>query len=124
VNILSSSRTNRLARGIAISFLSFIAVLGIAMPASADSVGEEYETAILGNVRVDGEPIQGVRIVVDGNGYTAETVTDEKGRWLIGVPQTGKYNVTLDESTLPEGIAVYRWCLEPLDFQTLPTARW
>jgi hypothetical protein len=49
VNILSSSRTNRLARGIAISFLSFIAVLGIAMPASADSVGEEYEAAILGN---------------------------------------------------------------------------
>ena len=106
MNILSSSRTNRLARGIAISFLSFIAVLGIAMPASADSVGEEYEAAILGNVRIDGEPIQGVRIVVDGNGYTAETVTDEKGRWLIGVPQTGKYNVTLDESTLPEGIAV------------------
>ena len=106
MNILSSSRTNRLARGIAISFLSFIAVLGIAMPASADSVGEEYEAAILGNVRVDGEPLQGVRIVVDGNGYTAETVTDEKGRWLIGVPQTGKYNVTLDESTLPEGIAV------------------
>ena len=106
MNILSSSRTNRLARGIAISFLSFIAVLGIAMPASADSVGEEYEAAILGNVRVDGEPLQGVRIVVDGNGYTAETITDEKGRWLIGVPQTGKYNVTLDESTLPEGIAV------------------
>ena len=106
MNILSSSRTNRLARGIAISFLSFIAVLGIAMPASADSVGEEYEAAILGNVRIDGEPIQGVRIVVDGNGYNAETVTDEKGRWLIGVPQTGTYNVTLDESTLPEGIAV------------------
>ena len=101
-----SSAQQRFSRTLAISFLALIAALGVSIPASADSVGEEYSAAILGNVRIDGEPVQGVRIVVEGNGYTAETVTDEKGRWLIGVPETGKYNVTLDESTLPEGIAV------------------
>jgi len=105
VKFLSSAQ-QRFSRTLAISFLALIAALGVSIPASADSVGEEYSAAILGNVRIDGEPVQGVRIVVEGNGYTAETVTDEKGRWLIGVPETGKYNVTLDESTLPEGIAV------------------
>jgi len=101
-----SSASSSLARGFAISFLALIAALGVSLPASADTVGEEYSAAILGNVRIDGEPVQGVRIVVEGNGYQAETVTDERGRWLVGVPQVGKYNVTLDESTLPEGIAV------------------
>jgi len=105
VKFLSSAQ-QRFSRTLAISFLALIAALSVSIPASADSVGEEYSAAILGNVRIDGEPVQGVRIVVEGNGYTAETVTDEKGRWLIGVPETGKYNVTLDESTLPEGIAV------------------
>lgn len=101
-----SSASARIARGFAITFLALLAALSVGLPATADSVGEEYSAAILGNVRIDGEPVQGVRIIVEGNGYTAETVTDERGRWLVGVPQVGKYNVTLDESSLPEGIAV------------------
>jgi branched-chain amino acid transport system permease protein len=105
VNFLSSAQ-KRFSHTLAICFLALIAALGVPLSAGADSVGEEYTAAILGNVRIDGEPVPGVRIIAEGNGYSAETVTDEKGRWLIGVPETGKYNVTLDESTLPEGIAV------------------
>lgn len=81
--------------------------LGLAVtPANADSVGTEYTNAITGNVRYDGEPIQNVRIVVEGGGYVAETVTDDRGRWFIGVPESGTYSVTLDEATLPQGISV------------------
>jgi branched-chain amino acid transport system permease protein len=76
--------------------------------ALADSVGEEYERGITGNVKLDGEPLSGVRITVDGGGYSAETVTGADGKWFIGVPGTegDAYKITLDQTTLPEGIAV------------------
>ncbi|QKJ25914.1 branched-chain amino acid ABC transporter permease [Aquiluna borgnonia] len=76
--------------------------------ALADSVGEEYERGITGNVKLDGEPLSGIRITVDGGGYSAETVTGADGKWFIGVPGTegDAYKITLDQTTLPEGIAV------------------
>lgn len=107
MKFLSASNPARLLKAIIFGFIALLIGAGLTIsPAAADSVGEEYKDAITGNVRIDGEPIQGVRIVVDGNGYNAETVTDENGRWFIGVPARATYNVTLDESTLPEGIAV------------------
>jgi branched-chain amino acid transport system permease protein len=44
--------------------------------------------------------------VVSGAGYTAETVTDFEGKWLIGVPEKAGYSVSLDQESLPTGIAV------------------
>lgn len=86
--------------------LGLLAVAG-ASPAYASEVNtDEFSDRIFGNVQLDREPLEGVRIVVDGNGYTAEAVTDVDGRWAIGVPERGDYSVTLDEETLPEGIAV------------------
>lgn len=75
-------------------------------PANADTVGDEFSDKIVGNVKNEGEALEGVRIVVSGNGYTAETVTDAEGKWQIGVPEKASYTVTLDQATLPEGIAV------------------
>jgi neutral amino acid transport system permease protein len=74
--------------------------------ASADAVGEDLPYRVQGNVKNEGVPLSGVRIVVSGGGYTAETVTDEEGKWLIGVPEKAGYSVSLDQSTLPAGIAV------------------
>jgi neutral amino acid transport system permease protein len=74
--------------------------------ASADEVGSEYDFQISGNVKNNGLPLEDVRIVVSGGGYTAETVTDVDGKWKIGVPEKSTYSVVLDESTLPAGIAV------------------
>jgi branched-chain amino acid transport system permease protein len=81
-------------------------LLALPMSASADEVGTEYEFSIGGNVQLDGEPLAGVKMTVSGNGYAASTVTDDEGRWLVGVPEKAAYEVTLDENTLPEGIAV------------------
>jgi branched-chain amino acid transport system permease protein len=78
----------------------------VASPAQADEVGTEYADTIAGNVKNEGRALQGVRIIVEGNGYSAETVTDSDGQWAIGVPERGTYSVTLVEDTLPEGIAV------------------
>jgi branched-chain amino acid transport system permease protein len=78
----------------------------IAAPAMADEVGEEYSDKIAGNIKVEGEPLAGVQIVVEGNGYRAEVVTDAQGQWIVGVPEKGTYAVTLVEDTLPAGISV------------------
>jgi len=81
-------------------------MLSVSAPAIADSVGEEYETVIFGNVKIEGEPVAGVEITAEAGGYSATTVTDADGRWSIGVPEKGVYTVTLNEDTLPAGIAV------------------
>lgn len=77
-----------------------------ATSASADEVGADLPYKVQGNVKNEGIALEGVRIVVSGGGYTAETVTDADGKWLIGVPEKAGYSVSLDQSSLPEGIAV------------------
>ena len=73
----------------------------------ADEVGtDEYDYIFSGNVKNDGVPLEDVKITVEGNGYTAEVVTDAEGQWKIGVPDKAKYTVTLDEETLPKGVIV------------------
>jgi branched-chain amino acid transport system permease protein len=77
-----------------------------ATSASADEVGADLPYRVQGNVKNEGTALEGVRIVVSGGGYSAETVTDSDGKWLIGVPEKGGYTVSLDQTTLPDGIAV------------------
>lgn len=84
--------------------LVLLGLFAIPMPASAD---EDDPYRISGNVQLDGEPLEGVRLTVDGPGGEQEVETDENGQWRVGVPERGEtYVVTLDEDTLPEGIAV------------------
>jgi Branched-chain amino acid ABC-type transport system, permease components len=96
-------------RRLIIAFLALVLGLGgvvFASPAHADTVGDEYEFQIFGNVKNEGEPLNDVLIQISGNGYSAEVRTDENGQWGIGVPERGTYQITLVEDTLPEGIAV------------------
>ena len=97
-----------LPRLLLISLLAaLLSIAGLsATPSHADSVGEDLPYGISGNVKLDGEGLAGIRISVQSDGYGAETVTDAEGRWFIGVPDKAPYTVTLDETTLPEGIAV------------------
>ena len=75
--------------------------------ATADEIGtDEYDYYFAGNVKYDGDPLEDVLIKVSGGGYNAEVVTDAEGKWKIGVPEKEKYDVTLDESTLPAGVIV------------------
>ena len=106
---LSNSRTGS-KYWIQISLLTTVLTLifgGLfSTSAMADEVGDDLPYRVQGNVKNEGVPLSGVRIVVSGGGYTAETVTDEEGKWLIGVPEKAGYSVSLDQSTLPAGIAV------------------
>lgn len=91
-----------------IALLSALFGLAFASPAFANQgeAGADFSDGISGIIREDGEPLAGVRLTVTGMGYTAEVFTGEDGRWRIGVPDVGQYELSLDESSLPEGIAV------------------
>jgi neutral amino acid transport system permease protein len=95
----------KLSKGFIVLFLALVSALA-GHPAYADSVGDEFKDRISGNVQFEGTPLEGVLIKVSGQGYEAEVVTDAEGKWRVGVPSKGDYQVTLVEDTLPEGIAV------------------
>lgn len=95
----------------AVLFATVVAALtlSVAAPAAADEVGlDEYDYRISGLVELEGEVLEDVRLVIDGQGFSVEVETGPDGRWAVGVPERGDYTVTLDEETLPEGIAVVK----------------
>jgi branched-chain amino acid transport system permease protein len=75
-------------------------------PATAADDPVEYEYHFVGIVTYKEAPLEGVTMKVEGNGFSDEAVTGADGRWDIGVPDKGTYTITLDESTLPTGVAV------------------
>lgn len=78
-----------------------------AASARADEIGtDENPFRVSGNVQFNGDPVENVLITISGGGFDAEVETGADGRFVFGVPEKTDYEVTLDESTLPEGIAV------------------
>lgn len=52
-----------------------------------------------------GDPVQGVTITVAQDGErVGSATTGQEGTWEIGLPAPGNYDVTLDTSTLPQGV--------------------
>ena len=74
------------------------------LPGAATAEGETVQ----GTLRNGTEALAGVTITVTtaAGAAVGEAVTDEEGKFVIPVPEAGDYTVTLDESTLPEGVAI------------------
>jgi branched-chain amino acid transport system permease protein len=53
-----------------------------------------------------GKPLSGVSITLANEDNSVSGVTDENGSFEIAAPTTGKYIVTIDITTLPEGISI------------------
>lgn len=88
-------------------------VMMLMMTASPASAAESAGSAdgdpyrVSGNVQLDGKPLEGVSLEVDGSGGKQTVETDANGQWHVNVPEKNEtYTVTLDEDTLPDGIAV------------------
>ena len=63
--------------------------------------------AVGGTIKFGGEPVEDVTITVTAaDGTELEGVTDADGVWRVDVPAAGTYTATLDESTLPDDLAV------------------
>ena len=85
-------------------FVALVALVAIAQPASAEGerIGGTLEN------RVDGTrtPVEGVVITVKGEGFEGSATSGPDGKWEVPVPAQGFYDVTIDVSTLPEGVAL------------------
>ncbi|MFG6403986.1 MULTISPECIES: branched-chain amino acid ABC transporter permease [unclassified Microbacterium] len=90
-------------------------VLLIPMPASAQATTEpvpspsataDFSTTytIGGIIRADDEPLEGVDVLIEGDGFEETGTTAADGRWSVAVPQPGTYTATLDVESLPEGV--------------------
>ncbi len=95
-------------RWLVVIFASLVAAMTLsAIPAAADEVNvDQYDYIFSGNVKYNDEPLEDVTINVSGGGYDEDVQTDADGKWKVGVPEKEKYDITLIEATLPEGVIV------------------
>jgi neutral amino acid transport system permease protein len=109
VNLTATTRRamGRLSAAVGAFVLAF-GILALGTPAHADVVNAELPYKVSGNVKNEGIGIGGVLVTITGGGgFTAEVSSDADGKWTAGVPERNTdYTVTVDESTLPDGIAV------------------
>ena len=79
----------------------------LAPPAAADEVNvDKYDYIFSGNVKFNGEPVEGVQHQRVRHGYDEDVKTDAEGKWKVGVPKKAEYKITLIEKTLPKGVIV------------------
>ncbi|MFD5224678.1 branched-chain amino acid ABC transporter permease [Microbacterium sp. NPDC058342] len=85
-------------------------VIGIpAGSAAADTTDDGQEITdfyFAGNISYEDEPLEGIAISVDGNGFKAQTETDADGKWRLYVPEKEEYTLSVDEDSLPDGVIV------------------
>ncbi len=111
--------TRRIIASLIAAAVASIALFA-ATPAAAEEIGvDEYDFKVSGIVRLADDPLADVQLVVEGGGLRVEVLSGDDGRWAVGVPEQGEYTVTLNEETLPEGIAVIDETLEQPNVRTI-----
>lgn len=88
--------------------VAFIVPLLHAPAAGAqDETGDDDRARITTTLKVGGDPVEGVEMIVslDGTEIGRDT-TDSDGRAAVPVPESGQYEVTLDLESLPEGVTI------------------
>jgi neutral amino acid transport system permease protein len=98
-------------------FAALATALVLLVPASASAAATPEPTASTGTgdvssaytiggiIRADDEPLEGVEVLVEGDGFEEVGTTGSDGRWAVSVPGPGSYTATLDVESLPDGIA-------------------
>jgi branched-chain amino acid transport system permease protein len=89
--------------------IAIAALAVVAMPALAGA--QESETTMNGRLnKIDGDertPVEGIRVEVRLDGAViGDGVSNADGEWTVPLPSGGTYEVEIDVSTLPEGIAL------------------
>lgn len=80
-----------------------------ALAAAPDTPGGDQEATDFyfgGVITFEDKPVPDVTVKVSGGGFDAETVTNAEGQWRLYVPEKDTYTLTVDESTLPDGVIV------------------
>ena len=80
-------------------------ILMLALPLPALAEGETLVGTLAYGTGDERTPVEGVSITVSQDGTEIGTaVSDAEGAWEVPLPGAGTYQVTLDASTLPEGV--------------------
>jgi branched-chain amino acid transport system permease protein len=80
-------------------------LLTLAFPLAALAQGETIGGTLVYRAGDERTPVEGVSITVSQDGSEIGTaVSDAEGRWEVPLPGAGTYQVTLDVTTLPEGV--------------------
>ncbi|MEN3537789.1 branched-chain amino acid ABC transporter permease [Microbispora sp. ZYX-F-249] len=87
-----------------IAFTAFLGGLVFLLSSPAWADGE----ALKGTLQNQGQPVNGVKISVAGEDGkpVGDATTGADGKWEVPVPEAGTYKVTLDQATLPQGVAL------------------
>jgi len=94
----------RIVAALGALFFSLLALVALAGPASAD--GEQIRGRLENRVEGTKTPIAGVTITVTGDGFEESVTSGDDGTFVIPVPGQGEYSVTIDVTTLPEGVGL------------------
>lgn len=93
--------------GILMAFSALLLLPPASASAETTEDGQEvtdfYFAGVVTNANA---PVEGVVMSIEGNGFEAETETDAEGKWRLYVPEKEVYTLTVDESTLPDGVIV------------------
>jgi branched-chain amino acid transport system permease protein len=96
-------------RKAAIALTAFLGGLFIVLGLSAGSASaQEGGEAVRGTLVSAGQPVANVKIDVkqEGGAPVGSAVSNAKGVWRVDVPGGGRYEVSLDTATLPEGVGL------------------
>jgi len=100
------SRAKKLVLGAFALVVTLFAMMPVAANASTPTdviPPDEAEQTIQVWIRLDDAtktPVVNAGVNVEGKDFDEDFVTDAEGRVLIGIPDPGKYTVTIDEATL------------------------
>lgn len=73
-----------------------------------DEVDLGFRGTFVDSTQDDPSPVEGVRVeVTDADGaVVGEGVSDPEGVWVVEMPATGEYTVTVDLETFPDGVSL------------------
>ena len=91
---------------IACAFLVFGSVLSSTPAQAAPSPSSQGSSgfSISGTLKLNGNPISGAEITAVRGSFTESVSSGADGKWIVQVPEKGKYQVTLKPSSLPKGL--------------------
>jgi neutral amino acid transport system permease protein len=105
------SLVRRRAARLLLLALGLLGLWSFAAPQASAQATEIVRGRVFNETEVDGdrvrEPVEGVTITVtaaEGGEAIGDAQTDAEGRYEIPLPGPGNFVVTLDESTLPDGV--------------------
>lgn len=103
---------------------AFILVLLVVLVPSGADAAEDDGEAVRGTLVADGEPVEGVVVVVsDASGAeVASATTNAEGEFEVPLPAPDEYLVRLDEATLPGGLELRDADNNPLTVTIRPGA--